>query len=73
MLTACLVGHTKHVKLPSHVVHGFRGDAGGIVALNTIVESLASQPDVALHLRAGSGSPRKPRVDWPRTSGPSTG
>jgi pimeloyl-ACP methyl ester carboxylesterase len=45
----------------------------GIVALNaigrkpdavqsTIVESLARQPDVALHLPASAGSPREPEV-----------
>ena len=56
----------------------------GIVALNaigrkpdavlsTIVESLARQPDVALHLRASTGSPREPGVDWARTNGRFTG
>jgi hypothetical protein len=41
--------------------------------LNTVVESLACQPDVALHLGASAGSPREPRIDWPRISGRSTG
>jgi len=73
VIIAYAVCHTRHVKSPSSVVHDFRGDEGGIFALNSIVESLACQPDLALHLRASAGSPRELRVDWGRTDGRSTG